>query len=128
MTPMTTTTTSKFVKIGAFLAFLAVGMGAFGAHALKNIIREDIFKTAVQYHIVHALAILVVVLLSEVLPEKKLFYNACRLFVAGIVLFSGSLYILAITHVGFWGAITPLGGICFLAGWALTFLGAAKRV
>lgn len=110
---------------GAICGFLGVGVGAFGAHALKARIpaeRLAVYQTGVQYHLVHALAILLVALISERLPVSGVGW----LFVAGIVLFSGSLYALAASGVGVLGAITPLGGLCFLAGWLWLAVAAAR--
>lgn len=99
----------------AALCFLGVALGAFGAHALKATLQAndttEVWKTAVLYHFIHALALLVL----AALPAAS--RAASGLFVAGIVLFSGSLYLLALTNVKWLGAITPLGGLCFLAGW-----------
>lgn len=106
------------VAAGAILGFLAVGLGAFGAHALRDHLAVDrmaIYQTGVQYHLAHALAILLVAQMADRLNARAVGW----LWVAGIVLFSGSLYALAITGIRVLGAITPLGGICFLAGWAL---------
>lgn len=102
-------------RTAAALCFLAVGLGAFGAHALKGTLQAnattEVWKTAVLYHFVHAIALLVL----ATLPALN--RAAAGLFVAGIVIFSGSLYLLALTNVKWLGAITPLGGLCFLAGW-----------
>ena len=105
--------------VGAVLAFLAVGFGAFGAHALKAILEAnhtvETYQTGAHYHLTHALAIL----LTAALPIPSRFRRPLLvLFSAGIVLFAGSLYLLAITNVRWLGAITPLGGLCFLSGWA----------
>lgn len=102
-------------RLAAALCFLAVGLGAFGAHALKETLQTnnatEVWKTAVFYQFIHALALLVL----AVLPGAG--RSASSLFVAGIVLFSGSLYLLALTNVKWLGAVTPLGGLCFLTGW-----------
>ncbi|MEO8439149.1 MAG: DUF423 domain-containing protein [Spartobacteria bacterium] len=102
-------------RLAAGLCFLAVGLGAFGAHALKNTLQTnemiEVWKTAVLYHFLHALALLVL----ATLPTAS--RAAASLFIAGVILFSGSLYLLALTNVKWLGAITPLGGLCFLAGW-----------
>jgi uncharacterized membrane protein YgdD (TMEM256/DUF423 family) len=102
-------------RIAAALCFLAVGLGAFAAHALKDTLAAhamtDAWNKAVLYHFVHALALLV--LASVPAPSRW----AAWLFLAGIVLFSGSLYLLALTNLRWLGAITPLGGLCFLGGW-----------
>jgi uncharacterized membrane protein YgdD (TMEM256/DUF423 family) len=106
-------------RAAAALCFLAVALGAFGAHALKGTLQAhamtDVWNKAVFYHFVHALALLVLAALPVVSRA------AAALFVSGIVLFSGSLYLLALTNVKWLGAITPLGGLCFLAGWVSLF-------
>lgn len=102
-------------RLGAGFMFLAVGLGAFGAHALKSRLEPDmlaIFETGVRYQVYHALALLLLAALRG--PNK-----AAWCFTAGIVLFSGSLYILALTGVRRWGAVTPIGGVLFLAGWLI---------
>ena len=108
----------KFGYLGAALAGLSVAAGAFGAHSLKEIISVDmlvVFETAVRYQMYHALALLVVGMRQHV-PVRGL-GAAGWCFVAGIVLFSGSLYVVALTSIRWVGAITPLGGIAFLVGW-----------
>ncbi|HEX4666609.1 MAG TPA: DUF423 domain-containing protein [Chthoniobacterales bacterium] len=106
---------SLLFRLAAGFCFLAVALGAFGAHALKGTLENhhmtEVWKTAVLYHFVHALALLILAVLPTVSRA------AASLFVAGIVIFSGSLYLLALTNVKWLGAITPLGGLCFLAGW-----------
>ena len=109
-----------FLLLGSVAAFLAVTLGAFGAHGLRSRLSPEmmaVFQTGVQYHMAHALAL---ILVSATLGRLSgwLIQTAGWLFVAGIVLFSGSLYALAISGVTILGAITPLGGLCFLAGWA----------
>jgi len=103
-------------RIGAALCFLAVALGAFGAHALKAMLlthnSRDVWNTAVLYHFLHGLA---VVTLGYHASGSRV---VCSLFLAGILLFSGSLYALALTGASWLGPITPLGGLCFLAGWA----------
>jgi uncharacterized membrane protein YgdD (TMEM256/DUF423 family) len=109
----------NFARLGAFLAFLGVALGAFGAHALKaRLAPEDLgtWHTAVLYHLIHALALFALGLYAPARdPGMK---GPGALFALGILLFSGSLYALALTGVKPLGAITPLGGMCFLAGWA----------
>lgn len=104
------------VRLAATLCFLAVGLGAFGAHALKAALQSngmvDVWNKAVLYHLAHAVA-LVALALSGAGNRATYF-----LLVAGILLFSGSLYTMALTNVRWLGAITPVGGLCFLAGWA----------
>ena len=108
----------SWFKIGAAMCFLAVALGAFGAHALKSILEANqsrpTWNTAVLYHFLHGLALIVLSLHNA----NRL---ACYLFLAGIFLFSGSLYALAATQASWLGPITPLGGLCFLAGWTCLF-------
>jgi uncharacterized membrane protein YgdD (TMEM256/DUF423 family) len=114
-------TSQGWLSTGALLAAAAVGLGAFGAHGLKSRVTADllaVFETAARYHLIHALAIVAVAWVAERYP------GACAtaagwLFLAGIVLFSGSLYALVLTGVRGLGAITPLGGLAFIAGWIL---------
>jgi len=106
--------------LGSVAAFLAVTLGAFGAHGLRGRLSPDmlaVFETGVRYHMYHALAILLVGLVMGRL-SGWLIQTAGWCFVAGIVLFSGSLYALALSGVTILGAVTPLGGVAFLAGWA----------
>jgi uncharacterized membrane protein YgdD (TMEM256/DUF423 family) len=117
------------LTLAASLLFAAVGLGAFGAHALKARLAPDmqaIWQTAVQYHAWHALGLLAVGLFTMQRPDAAGLSLAGWLFVAGIVLFSGSLYALALTGVRSLGAVTPFGGVAFLAGW-LAFAWAAWR-
>jgi len=104
--------------------FLGVALGAFGAHALRNKLSEysmDIYRTAVLYHFVHALGLFAVAWLSTHIHNPKI--NLAGIFLTlGILFFSGSLYALAITDVKILGAITPIGGLCFLIGWFLLFI------
>ncbi len=101
-------------------AFLAVALGAFGAHGLKHLISPQalaLWHTAVQYQMFHALALLLIGLLARFLPDSRMPGRAARAMIAGIVLFSGSLYALALTGIGKLGMITPFGGMAFLLGW-----------
>ena len=104
------------IRIAAALCFLAVALGAFGAHSLKSTLEThgmlDVWNKAVLYHFVHAIALLVLALYGTI--NRGTWW----LLFAGIFLFSGSLYLLALSNVRWLGAITPLGGLCFLAGWA----------
>ena len=117
------------LTLATLLLFAAVGLGAFGAHALKARLAPDmqaIWQTAVQYHAWHALGLLAAGLLMMLRPDAPAIGVAAWLFVAGIALFSGSLYALALSGVRGLGAITPFGGVAFLAGW-LAFAWAAWR-
>jgi uncharacterized membrane protein YgdD (TMEM256/DUF423 family) len=107
-------------RIAAVAGLLAVALGAFGAHGLKDLLaRNDaaaIWQTAVFYHFIHAVMLFV-------LAERKTFPAvAWWSFLAGIVIFSGSLYLLAVTNIRWLGAITPLGGVSFIVGWACLLL------
>ena len=117
--------------IAAVFLALAVGMGAFGAHGLRarlDAYHLDIYKTAVLYHFLHALGMLIVAMLPKtgaLSPEPA---NAvCWLLAAGILIFSGSLYLLAITGVSVLGAITPFGGVAFIVAWLLLAWKLARR-
>ncbi len=116
-----------FLILGALMGFLGVALGAFGAHALDATLkanqREGTFETATQYHMYHALALLAVAWAATRWPDN-LTYWAGYLFIVGIILFSGSLYALSITNQRWLGAITPLGGLAFLAGWVCLGLAA----
>jgi uncharacterized membrane protein YgdD (TMEM256/DUF423 family) len=112
---------SLFFVLGALFAFVAVAGGAFGAHSLKAILAPDllaVFETGIRYQMYHALALLAVGWAAHQYPQAS-FHISGWLFVAGIVLFSGSLYVLALSGVRWLGAITPLGGVLLLAGWAV---------
>lgn len=113
----------SWIQLGSLFMFLGVGLGAFGSHLLKSKLSAEyleIFKTGVFYHFLHALALFIVAWLSTQSSDMKVQY-AGIFFMMGIVLFSGSLYILSITEIKWLGAITPLGGLSFLAGWGLLF-------
>jgi uncharacterized membrane protein YgdD (TMEM256/DUF423 family) len=109
-----------FLILGALVGFLGVAIGAFGAHALEETLkanqREATFATATQYHMYHALALLAVAWAATRWPDN-LTYWAGYLFIIGIILFSGSLYALSLTNQRWLGAVTPFGGLAFLAGW-----------
>lgn len=110
------------VLAGAIALALGVGLGAFGAHAIKGRIGTDsfaIYQTAVQYHFWHALGLLGVGILMAQWPDEQLLAWSAWLLIAGLILFSGSLYALAITGATWLGAITPLGGSAFIAAWLI---------
>lgn len=109
-----------FITFGAIAGLLAVAFGAFGAHALRGRLdapARAIFETAVQYHFYHSLALLAVGLLAVSASDTNLLKSGGWLFTIGLFLFSGSLYALSLTGVKWLGAITPLGGLAFIAGW-----------
>ena len=103
-------------RIAAVLCFLAVALGAFGAHSLRSTLEGrgmvDVWNKAVFYHFIHAIALLGLALYGTT------YRGACLLLLVGILLFSGSLYMLALTNLRWLGPVTPVGGLCFLAGWA----------
>jgi uncharacterized membrane protein YgdD (TMEM256/DUF423 family) len=110
-----------FLLIGAVLGFLGVSFGAFGAHALRNRLSPEmlaVFETGVRYQMYHAFAVLIVAAAMGHIGNTRLLALAGWFFFAGVLLFSGSLYALALTGVGILGAVTPFGGLLFLLGWA----------
>jgi uncharacterized membrane protein YgdD (TMEM256/DUF423 family) len=124
----------NWIFTGCMAAALAVVAGAFGAHALQDLLEEKYihtYQTAVTYHFFHALAVILTGMLHAVAHSKKI-KIAYRLFIAGLILFSGSLYtmtlIMAFAHLRFtWlGAITPIGGLSFIAGWVVLGMAARK--
>lgn len=121
---------SAFLVVGAVAALLAVALGAFGAHALRSKLDDKAmanYQTGVQYQMYHAGGLMVVGLLGHWAIAGTLLLWAGWLFVAGVVLFSGSLYVLSVTGKKKWGMVTPLGGVAFIAGWALLAVAAATR-
>ncbi len=110
-----------FITLASLSGMLAVVFGAFGAHALKGKLDDQalkVFETAVQYHFYHTFALLVVGVIALNQPQSVLLKSSGWLFVIGILVFSGSLYLLSLTGVRWLGAITPLGGLALIAGWA----------
>ena len=117
--------------LASLFGTLAVAFGAFGAHALKDLLtttgRNETFDLAVRYHFYHTLALLATGILMEKFPKLK---TSSWLFSGGIIIFSGSLYTLALTNQKWWGAVTPFGGVLLIAGWValgLTFLQSQKK-
>lgn len=122
----------KFIITGAIMAFLSVALGAFGAHALEDFLEAkdytSVWEKAVTYQMSHALGLIAIGILmapSILGPVKELKW-AGNLLTIGIILFSGSLYVLALSGIKVIGAITPIGGISFLAGWVFVILAAKK--
>ena len=112
----------SIVGTGAVLAFLGVALGAFGAHALKASLAADmlvVYQTGVQYHLAHALGIVLIGVLVQIVPASKWLPIAAWTMTAGVIVFSGSLYALSISGVRLLGAITPLGGVALLAAWGM---------
>jgi uncharacterized membrane protein YgdD (TMEM256/DUF423 family) len=114
-----------YTRIAAATGFLAVALGAFGAHGLKDILAQNgtaaVWEKAVFYHSIHA------IMLFLVAGRKPFAAGAWWSFLAGILIFSGSLYLLAVTNLKWLGAITPVGGLSFLVGWAWLFWSAARK-
>lgn len=110
-----------FITLASLSGMLAVVFGAFGAHALKSRLDEysmGVFETAVQYHFYHSFALLAVGVIALSQPQTTMLKSSGWLFFIGILIFSGSLYVLSISGVKWLGAVTPLGGLAFIAGWA----------
>lgn len=117
---------TKWTAVAAVLLALGVALGAFGAHGLRGRIDEysmSIYERAVMYHLIHALGLLFV----SMMPPRPAVNWVAWLLVAGIVLFSGSLYVLAITGVRMLGAITPFGGVSFIAAWVVLAISSLRR-
>lgn len=117
-----------FIMLGAAFMMLGVGAGAFGAHGLSSYFErfpslEATFETAVRYHVYHALGLFAAAWLADKYPVSLTTWGG-YLLVAGIVIFSGSLYLLVFTRQSWLGAITPIGGVAFIAGWACLMLAA----
>lgn len=118
-----------FIILGALNAAIAVGFGAFGAHGLEGRISArliEVYQTGVQYHIMHALGLLIIGLAAAHMGGSALIAWAGWLLFAGIIIFSGSLYTMAFTGIGWLGAITPIGGTAFIAGWILLVIAVIK--
>lgn len=118
-----------FALLGSLFAFLAVAAGAFGAHALRGRLSPEsltIFETGARYQMYHALALLATAWVTTRWPGPAGHW-AGWLFVTGILLFPGSLYLLVLTGTRWWGAVTPLGGVAFLAGWVCLGLAVLRR-
>src|SRR5690606_17056790 len=115
---------------GAIFGFLSVATGAFGAHALKPALIQsgklEVFELGVEYQFYHALALLITGVISHMLPSTKFKY-ATVCFLAGVILFSGSLYVLSFTSLGIFGLLTPMGGVMLLLGWALLAAGLIEK-
>lgn len=118
-----------FIILGAINAFLAVALGAFGAHGLEGRVEQkylEIWKTGVTYQMFHATGLLIVGVLLGRLPANALLSWSGWMMVIGIILFSGSLYVMTLTKISILGAITPLGGLSFLVAWILIVVAAVK--
>ena len=121
---------SAFLFLGALSALTGVSMGAFGAHGLKAILSPEmltVYQTGVTYQMWHALGLIGIALIRQRVPESKLLGWAGSLMFIGILLFSGSLYLLAILDLKWLGIITPIGGVSFITAWSLIAIFAAKK-
>lgn len=119
----------KYFAAGAINAALAIVLGAFGAHGLEGRLTEhylDVFETGVRYHMYAALGLMLIALLDKAAGGSKQALLGGRLVMAGMIVFSGSLYVLALTGFSKLGMITPLGGAAMIAGWAIVAAGALK--
>ncbi len=119
---------ASWFAIGAVLCGLGVTLGAFGAHGLRGRLTPEmlaVFETGIRYHLLHAVALLAVAWASARWPNVWVGVSGW-LFIGGIVIFSGSLYLLAVTGTRWLGAITPIGGLCFILGWATLAMGTLK--
>ena len=115
----------------AFAGALGVVLGAFGAHALRGSIEPrlmETFQTAVQYQLIHALALLLVSLTMGWLGQSLSFEISAYAFIAGIILFSGSLFGLVLTEIRWLGPVTPLGGLCLIVGWLALLVGGFRQI
>lgn len=116
--------------MGAVGGLLAVMTGAFGAHGLRHVVSErglEVFQTAVSYQMYHALILVAASLMPALGLSRRLLGIACGFWLAGIVLFSGSLYLLVLSGHHWLGPVTPIGGVCFMIGWALLVAAALKK-
>ncbi len=119
-----------FLLSGALNALLAIMLGAFGAHALREQLQErmlEVFHTASQYHFYHALGLMIIGMLVLQLQPSPWFKWSGWLMLAGILLFSGSLYLLAVSRIGWLGIVTPFGGTAFILAWLSAFIGLLKN-
>lgn len=130
MTADTPAVARSWLAAGALLALVAVMAGAFGAHGLRGMVSErglEVFQTAVTYQMYHAIALVLVALLSATGLSRRLLGVAAGFFLAGILLFSGSLYLLVLSGQHWLGPVTPVGGVCFMVGWAALAAAALRR-
>jgi len=119
-----------FVILGSVSAFIGVALGAFGAHGLKTKVSPEmltVWQTGVQYHLVHALGLVLIGILCQLMPETSMVRNAGWMILSGTVLFSGSLYVMVLSDIRALGMITPLGGVAFLVGWLLIAIAAWQQ-
>ena len=121
--------TRSIIAAGALVLALGVGLGAFGAHALRNLVDDTalaVWQTAVLYQMLHGLGLLLVAALGPSLHRSWQSLSA-RLMLAGVLIFSGSLYILVLSDIKWLGAVTPIGGVAMIAAWLALAMGALRR-
>jgi len=121
---------SFWIKTIAISGLISVALGAFAAHVLDSTLTEgrmSTFQTAVQYQIFHTLALLGIVSIDSSLIAQRLAHKAAYFFLAGIILFSGSLYLLVATDISLFAMVTPIGGVSFMIGWAMLLLSAIRE-
>jgi len=121
---------SKYLTIGAISTALAIALGAFGAHGLEDKLSEHyltVFETGVRYHMYSSLGLMLIGLLCQVIGCSKALANGFRLVFIGMIIFSGSLYILSTTGFSKLGMITPIGGVAMIAGWICIAVAAANK-
>ena len=126
-----TNTASKFIAIGSVFAMLGVLLGAFGAHILKNQLTSgqiSIYQTGVEYQMYHSFAILFVGLYQLQVQSSRLLHSSAIAFMIGIILFSGSLYLLSMTGIRWIGVVTPIGGMAFIIGWLCLAMATVKNL
>ena len=122
--------TKRFIVAGALSMVLAIGLGAFGAHALKSLISPDkleVFHTAVRYHLLHSVGLFAVSFVCFLKPGSSLARASGWVMLAGMVVFCGSLYVMVLTGHGWLGAITPIGGVALMTAWLLVAMAALKK-
>lgn len=119
----------KLVVLGSFNAFLSVALGAFGAHGLKSFLTPDklsTWQTGVAYQFYHALGLIIIGLIAKAYPDSALIRSSGWVMSGGILLFSGSLYLLSLTGISSLGMITPFGGVAFLLSWLMLLYGVLR--
>ncbi|MDR9407941.1 MAG: DUF423 domain-containing protein [Balneolaceae bacterium] len=120
---------NNFLQLGAIFMALAVAFGAFGAHIVEGLLtldRFEVYQTAVQYHFYHALGLLIIGAVSFHISNKWMKWSGYSM-VFGILIFSGSLYLLTLLDIGWLGAVTPIGGFAFILAWVFLLIGVLKN-
>ncbi|MEX0604666.1 MAG: DUF423 domain-containing protein [Marinobacter sp.] len=116
--------------LGALLILTAVMGGAFGAHALRGMVAErslEVFQTGVQYQMIHGLGLILIAILGALNVSRRLLALAAGFLMAGVLMFSGSLYLLVLTDWRWVGPVTPVGGVCFMVGWVLIVIAGLRQ-